>query len=117
MSWTRQTLFDTVVKHAATQGCRAQNDAGDCMYRGPHGRKCFVGALIPDERYTPEREGKGVRVQNVNHAAQLDGDFGPLSSMANDLQLIHDRTAPVHWRRDLEDYADEHDLTFNWPQE
>lgn len=46
----------------ATLGLVQQNDwsvdeeNGRCLYRGPNGRKCGVGHLIPDERYNPDIE-------------------------------------------------------------
>lgn len=59
---TRQETFDTVVKHFAFMEGPAvsRNEQGEvlhCLYRGPNGSKCFAGALIPDELYTPDMEG------------------------------------------------------------
>ena len=31
-------------------------DQGICMYRGPDGEKCLIGALIPDEKYYADLE-------------------------------------------------------------
>lgn len=57
---TPQEIFDTVAKHLFTQGCRSieVDDEGEesCLYRGPEGRMCAVGVLIPDEIYDPLME-------------------------------------------------------------
>lgn len=50
---TNQVIFDKVAKHLLTQKVQCANSAGNCMYRGPNGLKCAVGALIPDEEYSP----------------------------------------------------------------
>jgi hypothetical protein len=57
---TRQEIFDKVVAHFAVQREAAVED-GVRMYRTPDGRKCAIGALIPDEMYSPCFEDKPVR--------------------------------------------------------
>ena len=37
--------------------CRSFIKSEGCLYRGPNGTKCAVGALIPDELYKEEIEG------------------------------------------------------------
>ncbi len=51
-----QQIFDTVVEHLAAQKVRCANEKGECLYRGPKGRKCAIGCLIPDEVYEPRME-------------------------------------------------------------
>jgi hypothetical protein len=56
-------MFDVVVKHLWAQGRRAtssDSSNASCKYRGIHGTKCAIGALIPDELYRPEIEGLAV---------------------------------------------------------
>lgn len=59
-----QEVYDFVVNHLRTQGCRAMTVIDgrlQCAYRGKNGTKCAVGALIPDDVYDPEWEGANVR--------------------------------------------------------
>ena len=52
---SRQEMFDKVCQHLRTQKKRSfksdfnESSQGTCVYRGPNGTKCAVGALIPDE--------------------------------------------------------------------
>jgi hypothetical protein len=56
-----QMAFDTVVTHLTLQKSRSvQTGTNRCMYRGPLGMKCAVGALIPDEEFMPKMEFKDV---------------------------------------------------------
>ena len=56
---TRQEIFDKVVAHFAVQR-EAAAEYGVCMYRTPDGRKCAIGALIPDDAYSQRLEDKSV---------------------------------------------------------
>lgn len=96
---TPQEIFDTVAKHLFRQGCRSVERDEDpdpaCLYRGPEGRMCAVGVLIPDEIYNTDME--------YQNAAYLVGKVGsplPAWMKANEnllqsLQISHDR--PLHW--------------------
>lgn len=74
----RQKTFDTVVQHLRAQGQQAIVD-GSCCYRTADGLKCAVGALIPDEAYTPDIEGMIAREQEIwsliPGAEEADADF------------------------------------------
>ena len=52
---TEQTAFNIVKNHLLTQMTKSmeENEFGDtqCLYRGPNGTKCAIGALITDEEY------------------------------------------------------------------
>ena len=51
---TSQEVFDVVAKHLLTQNAKSMDDPWDemCAYRGENGRRCAVGALIPDDLYS-----------------------------------------------------------------
>lgn len=51
-----QTTLEKVVRHMFKQGKPAQNQFGECVYRGPEGTMCAVGCLIPDDQYRPEMD-------------------------------------------------------------
>ena len=91
---TRQEIFDKVVAHFAVQR-EAAAEYGVCMYRTPDGRKCAIGALIPDEVYSRSLENKFVRTlllefPDIMRASGLsDGDVCFLFA----LQDVHDSIA------------------------
>ncbi len=51
----RQEAFTTMILHLREQARPSMQERGThtplCLYRGPDGTKCAVGALIPDEAY------------------------------------------------------------------
>lgn len=49
-------MFDKMLEHLRAQGCRSVDEFDSCLYRGPNGTKCAVGALIPDEKYSKDME-------------------------------------------------------------
>lgn len=56
----KQVIFDQVVFTLAKQGHQSIDMTdGTCLYRGPEGRKCAVGILIPDDRYDPLLDSAG----------------------------------------------------------
>jgi len=66
---TRQEIFNIAYRGLKSQGFKGSEVRGldplvpqniTCAYRGDGGRKCAIGFLIPDERYSPNIEGKGV---------------------------------------------------------
>jgi hypothetical protein len=65
---TPQEIFDTVATHLFTQGHKAINGHGGCVYRCRDGSKCAVGVLIPDDKYFPKMElgGVGVLIQIIS---------------------------------------------------
>lgn len=58
MPYTPQEAFDKVCAHIKAQGHKSyDSDRNQCLYRnGPD--KCAIGALIPDEEYQPEFDGR-----------------------------------------------------------
>jgi hypothetical protein len=46
---TQQQAFDKMVAHLAEQKIRSTDAFGGCVYRGPDGVKCVVGALLSDD--------------------------------------------------------------------
>ena len=93
---TNQELFDAVVAHARAQNARAL-DGGSCRYRTRDGLKCFAGALIADEHYRPELEGRAVYNIDVERALVRSGVTDAQISLVGDLQSVHDHYTPEHW--------------------
>lgn len=100
---TLQEAFDTMLFHIRAQGYqRAVNEKGHCQYRAD-GKKCAVGALIPDDLYTRDLD---IGYNGVGYPVQT-------TAVANTL-------ASAGWRVDTEAlsmYAqaqDCHDDALNW---
>jgi hypothetical protein len=56
-----QEAFDTAARQIIKQGGQCIGGESDaCQYRGPNGTKCAAGAVMPDEFYRPEMEGKPI---------------------------------------------------------
>ncbi len=114
---TRQEIFSKIRKHLLTQMEKSEahtdrvNPANGepinmCLYRGPDGLKCAIGALIPDEAYKPDMEGMGVDsiIAAIPGASTEDGTF------LLDLQELHDEYMPNEWAGKLGDFAEAHGL-------
>lgn len=115
---TNQKMFDKVCAHLLTQLSTSLDDTGTCLYRGPDGKKCAIGCLIPDELYTEDIEMKEVRtlldypVFNSELSAYLS-HFN--KELLIRLQSVHDAFRPEEWYTALQRVAGQFDLTFNPP--
>ena len=74
----RQKTLNIVVNHLRAQGGKAvkPNQGARCVYRAPDGKKCAVGALIPDEHYAPYMD-----VGGGMHASALMTNYPCLASV------------------------------------
>lgn len=90
---THQEILDIVVPAMIAQGAPSYDvAAGVCRYRGPEGRKCAAGVLIPDEDYRPEMEGRNSDYLSIPEAN---------SGFLRQLQVNHDdATADGHTGRE-----------------
>lgn len=114
---SRQAIFTKVAEHLLTQNERARGfdhsfGYNRCMYRTDDGKKCAIGCLIPDDRYSSALEGKIVFDSGVFEAIDPDlgatrDDFGFLDSLQN----IHDRHDPSRWPTVLKIFAEHLGLT------
>ncbi len=105
---TNQQVFDLAATHLLTQNERSvdydpQDDrgSGKCMYRGVGGLKCAIGALIPDELYTPQIENTPVDVL-INRSPKVKELFAGIHRMLLcALQRCHDNLSPPQWHDEL----------------
>lgn len=93
-----QVIFDKVVRHLFTQGQQSigyDEEAPVCLYRGPNGMMCAVGALIPDEVYKPSMENiwVGRLIDKEPQLAHLKPHWKLLSA----LQDAHDDVENWQW--------------------
>lgn len=101
-----QEAFDKMVKHLRFQNATSKNDTGRCAYRGLFGRKCAVGALIPDEEYCTQFEDV-IASTVVQKCSSLQGiDTWLLDRM----QQIHDHAASDNWEDEFKEIAEEFNL-------
>ena len=123
---TAQQVLDTVVQHLLTQNAKALNDEGYCQFHTDSGRKCAVGCLIPDDRYTPDIENACIIVHGERESANvvalhelLDelglGESGTLQ-LLRDLQDVHDDEQVSQWKMELRHVAKNHNLKYNPPK-
>jgi hypothetical protein len=118
MTLTLQQVFDKAATHLLKQGERSEGyldiDESElvCMYRGPEGRMCAVGALISDEAYSTALEGKRTSSEHVRAALKESGC--PVDPTAGGLyvrlQQIHDAAPESEWKTRLAARAREFNL-------
>ena len=127
----KQNVFDTVVNHARTQCKRAMNGP-TCAYRSSDGSKCFVGVLIPDDKYNPLLEGGEVMgsftysTENMSLSSAGRKVFQLLTELLSphdkdwdllkDLQVTHDMYTIDQWESQFRRIAKQYELVYT-PQE
>lgn len=107
-----QHAFNVMFTHMLTQKERAMKN-GDCAYRENGGKRCAVGALIPDDasdevfnyvggvkRLTLKYPDLGLK--GMSEAKLADVDLGLLEFCQN----MHDAEDPETWHDELTHYAD-----------
>lgn len=106
---SKQHTFDKVTTHLRQQNVQCVDDKGNCLYRGPNGLKCAVGALIPDNMYSPDFEGQACDWHRI--ACVLE-QLGHDVELCTRLQRVHDWEYVEDWETVLAEVATEHGLTF-----
>ena len=121
---TVQQAFDAMVAHARKQG-GACTPAGilpnglghSCKYRDGSGGKCFVGALIKDEHYSPDLEQNSAAHEKVRAAIKASGwpfSEGDLSFYV-EMQSVHDEVPVDQWEDEFISIAEECGLEYRAP--
>ena len=98
----QQSTFDKVVAHLRRQRARAAGDFGLCVYRAGNGRKCAVGCLIPDHKYSLSLEGQSLEVEFANELKKILEEEGHDLNLVRQLQVIHDRVFIDHCETEFE---------------
>jgi hypothetical protein len=107
ITYTHQEAFDIIWEHAK-KGERSM-DERSCMYRGPCGARCFIGSLIPDERYFKEMDADILYCVEALKRAGITVAASPAEIFT--LQRVHDSSTPEEWTALLVTYASDHGLT------
>lgn len=109
---TKQEILDKVCERAKDpRKAKANRHEKDtlCAYRAKDGLKCFVGALLPDELYSPTLEGQSA----CSLPLPVVDYFGPANmGFLDDLQQVHDQWEPEEWEARLRLIAKEHGLEY-----
>ena len=108
-----QAVFDKVVKHLLTQKRRSESNRG-CAYRGKDGDMCAVGCLISDKAYDPKIEGFSVFHLRVQGKLAESGvpTYNKMKFLLTDLQYVHDQRPIDLWKKNLQNLAKRHNLTW-----
>lgn len=93
-----QEVFDTVKKHLLCQN-EVSSSNTKCLYHGPEGLKCAIGALIPDEKYN--RSFEHMLLAQVYRAV----GFTQTYDFIRELQELHDCNLPGYWKLRLSEFA------------
>lgn len=101
---SRQEIYDTVKKHLLSQGAKSIDSNGIASLRGNDGRKCAVGCLIPDDKYTENMEG------DIYGSLKEVTGFNDELFIAK-LVVVHDYKPISTWGDELMRVAKEHGLT------
>lgn len=109
---TTQKAFEISARHLLAQGVKSvliTTHHDSHAYRGLEGRRCAIGALIPNRSYR--------RTMVRKLVARLQEEYGLFPgirlAVLEDLQEIHDLFEPDVWRERLRYVAVKHGLI--WP--
>jgi len=87
---------ETAVAAVAAQGDFSRDaGTGYCLYRHPDGSRCFVGHLVPNDRYDPSMEGETFfqLAYTFKVWGEVDSNLAVLVSV---LQNLHDNLVATH---------------------
>jgi hypothetical protein len=109
---TNQTFFNRVWERAKDKnkanlsGDNDDDSPGNCSYRAPNGKECFIGCCIPDSLYHRNIEGQKDDPNHMHIEEWFPTIFPNVSlDFARDLQRIHDTFVPELWESKLKGVA------------
>lgn len=120
-----QEIFDKIVSHLRAQGEKSVKRDIDgqfmCAYRGDDGRKCAIGALIPDLMYESRMEGIDldfllIRFPKINLLFDNAFDVNNPSSLLKFFQRIHDGDPVAAWEEEFQRLAEKYKLKYTAPK-
>lgn len=105
---TRKEIFDLAYAGIKSQGFKRSAKPHGCLYRGPEGRKCAIGWLIPDEKYIPEMENYSLRSSGILEVAEINPED---VNFCIELQVCHDKAyTEADMQFSLDHFRQVHDL-------
>lgn len=110
---TQQEAFNKAVKHLRTQNqqCLRKENPTACLYRGPQGMKCAIGALFPDSEYKSKFDNENGITDIRTIARQIPALNGLALYFLYDLQVLHDCNTPDMWEQKFIEFAADWKLT------
>jgi len=115
-----QEVFDFVVNHLRLQNAKSVEDVeeGRCLYRGPEGRKCAVGCLIPDKNYSPYMEGRNIIAIACEGTLSYETQklFVEHGNLLFGLQQVHDHSPIEEWESKFQLIAQKNRLIYTPPE-
>jgi len=114
---TMQDMYEAARHAAVTWGYGRDPTTGGCVYRGPGGCRCAVGAQIDDAAYFPMLEQCGLENPTLQQALRASGvpDDADAAALLADMRFAHDWNAvgryPIaDYMRVLADIAERYGL-------
>ena len=87
---TNQELLNKIYNALVLQDAPSISAGGECQYRGPDGKKCAAGFVLPDEYYSGDFEGLGVGEPHMRSMFQSAGFDSDNIALIKVLQEAHD---------------------------
>jgi len=88
---TEQQVYDAVAAHLLSMGSQSKVVQSDsCKYRGPKGKMCAVGVLIPNEIFDVEMEFMPISRLLIHHRSVLPSFLSRYEPLLSKLQMLHD---------------------------
>lgn len=124
---TQQEAFDISLSHMRKQGTFAHgtlllNGISGCLYRGPTGTKCAIGAHITDAEYSSAMEGNDAESLKQDYSiaalADLDGMFlnDIQSTLHDNLQTFGEASLLFNLEHYAKEFAARWDLIYTPPE-
>lgn len=113
---TAQAAFNKSARHLLKQGKKSGLSKPwgyQCLYRGPNGTSCAVGALIP-KRIEPDECSVSALPYVCPEVIEAWGGIGAFNAMEEllcELQDVHDSYPPSRWRAKLRAVAKRFNLS------
>lgn len=107
----RQRTYDLVRDHLTHQNAKSvgpddyMGKEEGCLFRGPNGLRCAIGALIPDELITPELNSRSVMRLPPSILEFIGVNNHSDRGFLAELQYIHDSWNPECWPQALYEFA------------
>lgn len=102
---TKEAYKAELIRRSAEGLFPCLNDEGNCVYRGPDGKECAAGILIPDDKYVASLEGKNAYNKAIHEVIQLPSDMSidqvGQCQAAHDRQRLMERWDDVRFRMDI----------------
>jgi len=102
-----QEAFNLIWERAKDKTKATVPGQARCYYRSPNGNRCFIGALIPDDRYKADFE--NIPLWEIK--SRLKDILEPEEIKLGELQSIHDSCDVDAWKHYLCEFARMNELT------